>query len=97
MSHPVVLTHEAAADFDAAADWYQQQAGLGNEFTSHIRDALNHIGQAPRTHRVIHRDIRRVNVKRFPYCIYFRETPKRVEVIAILHARRDPSIWKNRS
>jgi hypothetical protein len=54
MSLPVVLTHEAAGDFDEAADWYQQQAGLGNEFTSHVRDALNYIGQVPHVHRVIY-------------------------------------------
>jgi hypothetical protein len=45
MSKPVVLTHEAAADFDAAADWYQVQAGLGSEFTARVREALNFIGQ----------------------------------------------------
>ncbi len=33
MSLPVVLTVEAEHDFLAAADWYQEHAGLGSEFT----------------------------------------------------------------
>lgn len=29
MSLPVVLTLQAAVEFDAASDWYQEQADLG--------------------------------------------------------------------
>jgi plasmid stabilization system protein ParE len=54
------------------------------------------IGQMPEIHAVLHRDIRRAKVKKFPYNVYYRVRPDRVEVIAVLHGRRDPSIWKNR-
>ena len=50
MSLPVVLTHEAEADFDAAADWYQAHGDLGARFTTHVREALNRIGQMPESH-----------------------------------------------
>jgi plasmid stabilization system protein ParE len=96
MSLPVVLTLQAAAEFDAASDWYQEQAGLGAEFTAHIRDALRCLGEMPRVHPAIYRDICRVTLKQFPHNIYFRRKPDRVEVIAILHGRRDPSVWKKR-
>lgn len=43
MSLPVVLTPEAEAEFDAAADWYEQRAGLGSEFTANVRDVLHRI------------------------------------------------------
>jgi len=41
---PVVLTDEAEAEFDAAADWYEDQTGLGAKFTAHVREVLNRIG-----------------------------------------------------
>jgi hypothetical protein len=43
MSLAVVLTPDAVADFDSAADWYQEQAGVGTAFTSHVREALDQI------------------------------------------------------
>lgn len=97
MSLPVVLTAEAEADFDMAADWYEQQAGLGAKFTLRVRQALVHIGQMPELHAVLHRDIRRAKVEKFPYHIHYRVRPDRVEVIAVLHGRRDPSVWKSRA
>jgi len=97
MNLPVVLTQEAAADFDAAADWYQQEAGLGERFTAHVRRALDRISQMPELHRILYRGIRRARVKKFPYSIYFRIQTDRVEVIAVLHGRRDPSVWRSRA
>jgi len=47
MNLPVVLTPEAEADFDATADWYQEQAGLGATFTAQVREVLNRIGRMP--------------------------------------------------
>ncbi|GAC1448639.1 MAG: hypothetical protein NVSMB9_31990 [Isosphaeraceae bacterium] len=49
MTLPVVLTAEAEAEaeFDAAADWYEQQAGLGLEFTVQVRKVLTEVGQMP--------------------------------------------------
>ena len=97
MSLPVVLTAEAEADFDEAADWYEQQAGRGTKFTLQVRQALARIGLMPELHAVLHRDIRRAKVQKFPYNVYYRVRPDRVEVIAVLHGRRDPSVWKNRA
>ena len=34
MSWPIVLTDEAQAEFDEAADWYEAQAGFGASFTA---------------------------------------------------------------
>ncbi len=97
MTLPVVLTAEAEADFDASADWYEEQAGLGAKFTVQVRKALNQVGQMPELHSVLHQDIRRARVQKFPYNVYYRVRPDRVEVLAVLHGRRDPSVWKNRA
>jgi plasmid stabilization system protein ParE len=97
MRLPVVLTAEAQVDFDTAADWYEQQAGIGARFTLRVREALARIGRMPELHAVVRRDIRRAKVENFPYRIFYRVRPERVEVIAVLHGRRDPSVWKGRA
>lgn len=44
-----------------------------------------------------HRDVRCARVRRFPYCVFYRLQNSRIEVVAILSAHRDPSIWKSRN
>ena len=33
----------------------------------------------------------------FPYCVYYREEPGRVLVLAVFHTSRDPTVWQSRS
>lgn len=96
MNLPVVLTHEAEVEFDGAADWYEQHAGLGREFTSSVREVPRRIADMPESHAVIYKNVRRTRVSRFPYNIFYRSNPDRVEVVADFHAHRDPSGWQKR-
>jgi hypothetical protein len=54
---------------------------------------LRHIPNAP----IKHADIRRVPVRRFPYCVFYRVEPDRIVVLAIFHGRRNPRIWQARA
>ncbi len=97
MNLPVVLTPEAQAEFDEAADWYEQQAGLGSAFTANVRDVLNRIAGMPLLHQVVYKDIRRGIVRRFPYSVFYRVDANRVTVISVFDNRRDPSRWQGRA
>jgi hypothetical protein len=67
MSLPIRLLPEARAEFDAAANWYeQQQAGLGVTFVSRVREVLNRIAVTPRLHAAVYQDVRKAVVKQFP-------------------------------
>jgi toxin ParE1/3/4 len=92
VSLPVVLSRDAERDFDSAADWYQHKAGLGARFTKHLRDVFDRIARMPELHAIVHRDVRCARVRRFPYNIFYRVRGERIEVIAILHGHRDPTI-----
>ena len=97
MSLPAILSAEAEADLDEAAMWYEQQrAGLGVDLVARVRSTLGQIGSTPELYAVIQDDVRRVPVKKFPYCVYYRVQVDRIEVIAIMHDRRDPSVWEAR-
>jgi plasmid stabilization system protein ParE len=41
-------------------------------------------------------DVRRGKLRTFPYLIYYRVLSDRSEVIAVLHASRDPKGWQER-
>ena len=97
MNLPVILSPAADRDVEAAAEWYEEQAGSATRFVARVQEALDRIGQIPELHAVSYRDVRRARVPKFPYNLYYRVLADRVEVLAIVHGRRDPSIWQSRA
>jgi plasmid stabilization system protein ParE len=51
----------------------------------------------PEAGPIVHRDLRRLLLRSFPFAIYYRLTVERVEVRACLHQRRHPGAWRRRS
>ncbi len=98
MSLPLVFHPDVQGEIDDAYRWYeQQQPGLGDDFLVAVDEVLNRISQMPEIHQVIWRDVRRGLLRRFPYGVFYRVHPDRVEVIAVQHGRRDPSRWQSRA
>ncbi|MDO9227698.1 MAG: type II toxin-antitoxin system RelE/ParE family toxin [Pseudomonadota bacterium] len=97
MTHKVVFRRQARAEFDAAADWYEQErAGLSAEFHNAIDRVLERIASQPAQFPKIQDDIRRAVDMRFPYCVYFRVRGQVAVVLAVLHSARNPAIWRGR-
>ena len=61
-----------------------------------VREALARIRENPDLYPKLHNEIRRGPVRRFPYGVFYRKRENRIEVIAVLHDRRDPTVWRNR-
>ncbi len=98
MSLPVVLRDEAQAEFDEAFDWYEaQRAGLGPEFVAEVQKVFDRVAANPLMHGVVFADIRKGVVRRFPFNVFYRPHPDRVEVLAVFHSSRDPSICQGRA
>ncbi len=97
MSLAVVLRAEAESEFDEAFDWYDsQRAGLGVAFAAEIESVFIRIAANPKQHNVVLADVRKAVLKRFPYCVFYRPHPDRIEMIAVFHSSRDPAIWQAR-
>jgi plasmid stabilization system protein ParE len=97
VSLPLVLRDEAQAEFDEAFDYYEgQQTGLGVDFVARVQQVFDRISANPQLHGVVFADIRKAVVTRFPYCVFYRAEAARVEVIAVFHSKRDPSMWQGR-
>jgi toxin ParE1/3/4 len=50
----------------------------------------------PKLHAVVLGEVRKAVVRRFPYCIYYREEEAGVRVLAVFHTSRDPAEWERR-
>jgi toxin ParE1/3/4 len=98
MIRSVVLRRAARRELDDAALWYEERrVGLGGEFVAEIERAIGLVAENPERFPIMHRDIRCVRARRFPYSVFFRVEPTRVVVLAVFHARRDPIIWQRRA
>lgn len=70
---PASFRPAAAADVEDAYFWYERQRpGLGDAFMSAVNDAVEAISENPLQYPIIHRQTRRLLLKRFPYGLYFR-------------------------
>ena len=87
----------AGADIEEAFVWYEgQRPGLGDDSLDAIRTVFEVLEESPRRYRVVHRDTRRANLRRFPYGVFYRMIRSEVVVLAIIHLHRDPAHWRNR-
>lgn len=94
---PPVFRAAAAADVEEAYPWYEaQRAGLGDAFLASVHAALEIIQAHPDAAPVVHRDTRRLLLRRFPYGIHYRLVQGQIVVVACFHAKRNPRIWRAR-
>jgi plasmid stabilization system protein ParE len=79
-----------SADFSSAYGWYEEECpGLGREFAAEFRHAYQMLRFGPLLYAVRFSRIRRLNLDRFPYGIFYVAKPDEVRVLAVLHASRD--------
>ena len=87
----------AHADISRASRRYEdQRPGLGIEFLNEVDLVFTRVGQTPLQFPEIEPNVRRALFRRFPFAVYFIQG-ELVEIIAVLHMRRDPDAWRTRS
>lgn len=92
MSLPITFDPAATADVVDAVQWYEgQRAGLGAKFYAEVTRVVTMAAAHPLRYPCVQSDLRRISLRRFPYSVYFRSDPARLVVLAVFHARRNPS------
>jgi len=72
VKYPVVYKARAKSDVKSSVFWYDsQQKGLGEEFLASLEDAIEKIQYNPFTYPTIHKNLRRILLKRFPYSLFY--------------------------
>lgn len=95
--YKLIIKPFAESDAMEAANWYNfKREGLGSEFLLALEAKLNAIKRNPVQFAKLYKDIRRALTDRFPYGIFFIIENDTVYVLAIVHTRRSPSVWKKR-
>jgi hypothetical protein len=94
---PFEIREDADAEALAAADWYESQAKMGQEFLTCLQQTIRAICADPTSHEQLGRGIRRRRVPRFPYDVIFRDKPDVVRILAVAHHHRQSEYWKRRS
>ena len=62
---------------------------MGGEFRDEFFHVYRKLGQGPLLYAVRFANIRRLNLDRFPYGIFYVVKPDELRVLAVLHASRD--------
>ena len=97
MTLPVIINPLAEEDLADAISWYNQKAGLGDNFLAAVNECIERIGAHPQLYAKIFGEVRRAGVRRFPYGVFYRIDAQQITVVAIYHARRDPKGWQRRA
>lgn len=96
-SFRLIIHPFAEIDLQVATEWYNTQKDkLGNEFIYEVDKTLSQVVENPRQFPEILKEIRRANISRFPFSIFFVIKRNVINVFAIFHQSRNPVIWKDR-
>jgi hypothetical protein len=97
MKLPVVTRPRAAAEIQAGYQWYEKEReGLGEEFLMTVDQMVGTVAEYPEGFPIIHRDIHRAVLKRFPYSVLYRVKNGHVVIVGCFHSKRDPKSWQTR-
>jgi toxin ParE1/3/4 len=88
---------EAREEFDRATDWYADRGqALARDFVARVREVIKSIAAHPQMHALIHGDVRKAVVTRFPYIVLYREEDNKLIVVSVFHTSRNPAEWQSR-
>ena len=73
---------------------FLRAAELGSAFLQSVQDVLDTIGRYPRIYPIVHNEVRRAEVARFPYGIIYVVEGDAIFVIGVFHNIRDPNQWQ---
>ena len=86
--------HELVSrDISRIMDYYERVAGsqLADEFYAELKLYFCKAASSPDSYSVRERDLRRVNLKTFPYHFFFRLLDDTVRILVVRHHRRHPA------
>ncbi len=90
----LVLHPEVSSDVDAIMEYYERVASreLADDFYAELRRFMVEAAERPKSLSIRERDLRRVNLPRFPYHFLFRIAGDSARILVVRHHRRRPSL-----
>ena len=95
MNLKLLIRPEAEADIEEAYRWYEKQrGGLGADFLLCLEDGLARIQRNPEMYPIVHKNVHRTLIHRFPYGIFYLIEKNSIVVLSVFHGRRNPKRWE---
>ncbi len=98
MTSRIRLSAAAQRDIVAAKEWYaeQQVPNLDLRFQRELESVFEKMETFPAGYPVVYKDVRRANLHRFPYAVFYHLRDDNPYVLAVVHHARHPRVWKRR-
>jgi hypothetical protein len=91
------LLQPAQLELVEAIEYYnKERSGLGDVFRNEAWQTIQRIRRFPMAWAPLGEDVRRCQLRRFPYGVIYEPTFGEIVVIAIAHLHRRPEYWKSR-
>ncbi|HLC15680.1 MAG TPA: type II toxin-antitoxin system RelE/ParE family toxin [Thermodesulfovibrionia bacterium] len=96
-NYKIIISTEAENDLKDAFSWYENiREGLGHDFLLQIEAALKFIKRNPKVLIVEYKGTRKLFVKKFPYKIIYIVDAEKINIIAVIHGKRNTNFTKKR-
>ncbi len=87
----------ARKEFLEAVSYYDsKEPSLGDEFADEVWDTISRIASHPSAWQPLSSRTRRCLTRSFPYAVIYRAQANSILIIAVMHQKRHPDIWRGR-
>ena len=89
----VKFVKEAANEFRESVEWYELRAeGLGLRFMNEIDSTVERIKLNPDSYQKITSQLRRIQVNKFPFSVFYQTEDNTLIILRIFHNKRKPLV-----
>lgn len=93
--YAIVFFEDASKDVIAVKKWYNKKLpGLGERFEKYLDKTIEKLITHPFAFSVSFNKIRKVQLDKFPYLVFYEVENNVVSVYGVIHAKRKPSYYK---
>jgi plasmid stabilization system protein ParE len=93
------LTYDrlALSEIEDAAAWYgEERHELAREFVAELNSSIKRLLEYPKAWPQVGKRVRRLQLRRFPYGIFYQIREDEIFVVAVAHLHRQPEYWRDR-
>ncbi|MBL7649603.1 MAG: type II toxin-antitoxin system RelE/ParE family toxin [Candidatus Hydrogenedentes bacterium] len=91
------LHPQARAELLNSMNYYEAaRPGLGDRFLSAVAKVVDNARMFPTSFPIFDDDCRKAGLRRFPCSVVYRIRDGEMQVVSVLHSRRDPESIRNR-
>jgi len=98
--YSVIFATEAETDMLHVVNWYETiLSKLAQEFHEEVSHKIeNIVAKFPKIAPTVYKSARKMSLNRFPYNLVYTidDEKKEVKILAIVHDKRNPSVWQDR-